>query len=360
MMTGNKGEWSELYTLFKLAADGILYAADADTNKIPDIYYDILQIIRKQRDDNQRYIRNGNIKVISESTGSEIATIPISEFKENAELLLDSMKAVKTKKGAFEIPALNGFISKLKCNTTKANSSEKADIILVVHDAQTGSEPTLGFSIKSQIGSPSTLFNASGATNFIYELSEHILTSTEKDTFHDFKYFKDKFDYLDSLGVKVSFLKPDNDVFASNLMLVDTNMALIIGSMLEDFYRGKANKVTELTDLCIDQNVCNIDNNNKNLFYTYKIKELMTDIALGMMPASPWNGNYEATGGYIIVKEDGNVLCYHIYNRNEFREYLFNNTRFETPSKSKHHFGVIEEIDGKQFLKLNLQIRFLR
>ena len=36
-MTGNIGEWSELYTMFKLLADGKLYAADANTNKIPDI-----------------------------------------------------------------------------------------------------------------------------------------------------------------------------------------------------------------------------------------------------------------------------------------------------------------------------------
>ena len=57
----------------------------------------------------------------------------------------------------------------------------------------------------------------------------------------------------------------------------------------------------------------------------------MTIIALGMMPASQWKGKYEATGGYIIVKEDGDILCYHIYNRNEFREYLYNNTKFDTP-----------------------------
>lgn len=359
-MTGNKGEWSELYTLFKLAADGRIYAADENTNKIPEIYYDILQIIRKQKGDNQKYIRNGNIKVISESTGAEIVTISISEFKDNAELLLDSIKAVKTKDGAFKIPALDSFVSKLKCSATKAKSSDKADITLVVHDAQTGSEPKLGFSIKSQLGSPSTLFNASGATNFVYELSSHTLTEEEKETFHSFKYFKDKFEYLDSLGVAVSFVKPDNDIFNSNMMLVDTNMSLIIGTMLENFYRGKANRVAELADLCVAQNVCNINSDNKDVFYVYKIKELMTNIALGMMPASPWNGNYEATGGYIIVKDDGDVLCYHIYNRNEFREYLFNNTRFETPSKSKHHFGAIEEIGGKQILKLNLQIRFVK
>ncbi|NLB89535.1 MAG: HpaII family restriction endonuclease, partial [Syntrophomonadaceae bacterium] len=39
MITGNKGEWSEVYTFFKLLSDGRLYAADADLNKIEDIYY---------------------------------------------------------------------------------------------------------------------------------------------------------------------------------------------------------------------------------------------------------------------------------------------------------------------------------
>ena len=204
------------------------------------------------------------------------------------------------------------------------------------------------------------LFPSSCATNFIYELSGHILTDKEKKTFHDFKRFKEKFEFLDSLGTAVSFVKTENDIFNANLMLVDTQMSSIIGNMLENFYRGRANRVVDLTDLCGEYNICNVSDDNKDVFYAYKVKELMTDIALGMMPATHWNGNYEATGGYIIVKEDGDVLCYHIYNRNEFREYLYNNTKFDTPSKTKHHFGVIEEADGKQILKLNLQIRFIK
>lgn len=359
-MKGNKGEWSELYTLFKLAADGRLYAADADTNKIDTIYYDILKIIRSQKDGNWQYIRNGNIKVIAESSGTEVATIPISEFEENAELLLSSIKAVKSRDGSFEVPDIESFISRIKCNTPKAKSSDKADITLVVHDVKTGSDPMLGFSIKSQLGSPSTLFNASGATNFVYELSDHALTESEKDTFHNFRLFKDKFEYLDSLGVNVSFIGADNEVFESNLMLIDTDISKILAYMLEAFYRGKANRVSDLIAICESNNICNAKELNRDVFYSYKIKEFMTIIALGMMPASQWKGKFEATGGYIIVKEDGDVLCYHIYNRNEFREYLYNNTKFDTPSKSKHHFGVIEEVDGKQILKLNLQIRFIK
>ena len=35
MLTGNKGEWSEIYVFLKLLADGRLNAADANLNAIP-------------------------------------------------------------------------------------------------------------------------------------------------------------------------------------------------------------------------------------------------------------------------------------------------------------------------------------
>ena len=66
------------------------------------------------------------------------------------------------------------------------------------------------------------------------------------------------------------------------------------------------------------------------------------------------------TGGYLIVKENGDVLCYHIYNRNEFENYLFNNTKLDTASSSRHDFGTIYEQNEELYFKLNLQIRFMK
>ena len=74
----------------------------------------------------------------------------------------------------------------------------------MVHDIMVGRDDTFGFSIKSQLGSPSTLFNASGATNFTYKLSGHRLTEDEKTEFERFGRFKAKFDYLDKLGTYVN------------------------------------------------------------------------------------------------------------------------------------------------------------
>ncbi len=77
-----------------------------------------------------------------------------------------------------------------------------------------------------------------------------------------------------------------------------------------------------------------------------------------MMPSKVWAGEYDATGGYLIVKADGEILCYHIYNKSEFENYLIANTKLETASASKHKFGEIYEENNELFFKLNLQIRF--
>lgn len=62
--------------------------------------------------------------------------------------------------------------------------------------------------------------------------------------------------------------------------------------------------------------------------------------------------------GYVIVKEDGDVLAYHIYNRGAFETYLLNNTKLERGSTSRHGFASIYKDNGKYYINLNLQIRF--
>ena len=116
--------------------------------------------------------------------------------------------------------------------------------------------------------------------------------------------------------------------------------------------------LSELVDIIADSGIVKTLDNR--VYLRHKVKELLTNIALGMVPNTLWTGDYEATGGYIIVKDDGDVVCYHIYNQNAFRNYMLANTKFDTPSKSRHGFGSIYEENGKQFLKLNVQIRFVK
>lgn len=357
-MTGNVGEWSELYTLFKLLADGKLYAADAETNKIPTICYDVLKVLRTQNDGKFDYCRSTEIIVENAETREVICHIPIQTFVEQTDKLLAGIRAEKNSKGAFEIPEVWSFAESIKCSSLKAKSSDKSDIHLMVHDIMSGRDDTFGFSIKSQLGSPSTLFNASGATNLLYKVTGKTLTNDEITQFNSFKKFKDKFDYLGSLGADVEFVRVENETLNFNLKMVTAEMPEIFAEMIKCYYQGKANTIPELTDLVSKAGITSTLNNK--VYCSHNVKEMLTNIALGMVPNTLWIGDIDATGGFIIVKEDGDVVCYHIYNRNEFKNYIFAATRFDTPSQSKHGFGSIYEENGTQWLKLNVQIRFVK
>lgn len=357
-MTGNKGEWSELYTLFKLLADGKLYAADADTNKIPTIYYDVLKVLRAEKNTKLEYSRETEVKVINADTEEIICTVPIQSFVEQTDRLLSLMKAHNDNNGAFELPEVWSFAESIKCKALKAKSQDKADIVLMVHDIMTGRDDKFGFSIKSQLGSPSTLFNASGATNFTYKVVGHTLSDEELTTFNEHKKFKDKFEFLHSLGGEIEYVKTDNEILNFNLQMVSSEMPEIFTAMMKAYFEGQANRIAELTDIVAESGI--VDTLDNKVYLTHKVKNLLTNIALGMVPNTKWTGDFEATGGYIIVKDDGDIVCYHIYNHNAFMNYMLANTRFDTPSQSRHGFGSIYTENSQQYLKLNVQIRFVK
>ena len=42
-----------------------------------------------------------------------------------------------------------------------------------------------------------------------------------------------------------------------------------------------------------------------------------------MTPANEWKRRYDANGGYLVVKKDGDIVCYHFYNRNDVEDNLY-------------------------------------
>ena len=115
-----------------------------------------------------------------------------------------------------------------------------------------------------------------------------------------------------------------------------------------------------------EKNTCNYKIDLNPNFYEYKIKRLLVDAALGMKAGKLWSGNYSATGGYIAVMQNGDLVCYHIYNWNDFQTYLFIHTKIDYPDSNPHRcdFGRIltaEDIVEKEgtYIKINFQIRFI-
>ncbi len=359
MITGNKGEWSEVYTLFKLLGDKQLFLGNKEIEKLEGVVYPILRILRTENKSDFEYSIKDEIILISGE--EEVLKIKISEFKEKADFLLKKIK--ENKERTFSIPQIEEFMRSINCMSLKAGSTSKTDITIVVHDQRTNQQPTLGFSIKSQLGSPSTLLNAGKTTNFIFKISNTTLSKLEIEEINSISSrskIMDRINAVLKLNGQFDFIKTEKQIFSNNLILIDSRLPEILSQIVYDFYSSKKSSIIDLVEEAKTKNPLKFDVSSEHNFYEYKIKRFLTDVALGMMPSKVWTGQYDATGGYLIVKENGDVLCYHIYNRNEFENYLFNNTKLDTASSSRHDFGTVYKEKGELYFKLNLQIRFLK
>ena len=358
---GNIGEWSEIYTLFKVLGDETLFAGDQSLEKVKDVVYPVLKVLRTESTGNFEYSLNQNVVFIT-SNGKELLNLPVSEFTRKAQKTLQEILENKKKKNTtFSIPEIESFMGEIHCCSLKASSSQKTDITIVIHDEKTNQQPILGFSIKSQLGGASTLLNAGKTTNFQFKVQG--LNSANINTVNAIenpKKILKRVGAIKHLGGTFSFEKINNNIFSNNLVLIDSCLPQIIGEMLLNFYTTNFSKTVDLVKMLETSNPLGFDNSNKHLFYTYKIKKMLTDIALGLTPAKVWTGQYDATGGYLIVKDDGDILCYHLYNKNEFENYLFTNTKLETASTSRYSFGELYEEAGCIYFNLNLQIRFIK
>lgn len=356
-LTGNKGEWSEIYTLFKLLGEKIVYAGDGELNKIEELFYPILKILRNEKNNVFEYGIKDEIIIISEN-GIEITRKPVDAFLKQAKKILS---IIRQSNGAFSIPEIEQFMNEINCRQLKAKSIDKTDIRIVIHDLRTGMTPELGFSIKSQVGNNSTLLNAGKTTNFRYKITDKQLTINEINEINKIKTHKkiiDRVQTILKLGADFRFSGMDDPIFYNNLVVIDSWLPQILAELLLQCYKTGDNNLQSLTETITKQNPLNYDTSNNNPFYEYKIKQLLVASALGMRPHYPWNGKFEANGGYLVVKDSGDVLCYHFYDRNLFEDYLFYNTKFESASTTRHGFAELYNEDQDTYFKLNLQIRF--
>ena len=358
-LTGNKGEWSEIYTLLKLLGEGKVYAGDQNLNKIQSLFYPIIMILRQEKDGNFNYKLQDKDVVIQTPEGEELLRIQASVFLVEAE---DLLKAINENDGSFAIPQIEIFMSRIHCHSLKAKSADKTDIRIILHDRRTNMNSEMGFSIKSQLGGDSTLLNASKATNFNFKIEGVSLSTDDINRINslDSKRNKviDRVNAIKNKGGRLVFDKVDNFTFRNNLIMLDGDLPAIIAHLLLEQLDSGVSTLKELADVITKTNPLGYDTKQSSPFYAYKIKHLLTSAALGMMPATAWDGKFDANGGYLVVKKDGEILCYHFYDRNRFEDFLFLNAYLERSSTTRHEYAsIIKENDGTLSFKLNFQVR---
>lgn len=362
MIKGNKGEWSEFYAFIKLLAEGHIYAADKNLNKNEDIFYKVLKIIRGNTEDLE-YIRNEKI-LIQNSEGELISELSVEETLAISQQFYEGISEGRTGERAFNLDFAEAVLEKFHTDSLSDDRVQTADIRVVIHDPITQYEPLLGFSIKSYIGGKPTLFNASKNSNIIYKIEPDVDDVTVKMV-NELPSYGARVKYLKDNGYMLYYHSMNSNIFKTNLELIDSKLPEILAQLVLSSYWESKSKIPVLVDHLAISNPCQFDLELNADFYKYKIKRLLIDAALGMKAGKVWSGTFNANGGYIIVRKDGDLVCYHIYNWNDFQEFLLAHTKIDYPDSNPHRcdYGtilspsVVNE-DFGSYIKLNFQIRF--
>ncbi len=345
--SANRGEWSELYVVGYLITRGGGYAADEFTKLDSSIFYKVLKVvdnpsgqsetIYKLHEHEVEIFQNG-IAVIR--IAKEDIAIKVNDFFND---LLDHAQ-----EHAFTLQSGQELMRLIYKERLSASSSLTSDLHLILEDLETKIETTKkGFSIKSEIGSPATIFNASGSTNLIFR----ILGNGIPQPFEKVNAVKTNLKRLTNDGYQLHFEKFDNPTFERSLKNIDSNLPQYIAEVLLAYMHSTTTNIKKVCDAAFPKSDREAD------IKIQKVKKFLSAASMGLKAGSEWSGYPEDFGGMLLVKKNGDVLFYYLYNMKKFEEYLFNNLRFETPLASRHGFGQVYKQGQDYFLKLNLQIR---
>ena len=386
----NIGEWSEIYAMLKLAADGKLVSANNIDLETDDTSSEItvLDVIRFDQGKRRDYLisKDGSLEINLYSDSKYEKSIPQAHFEQASEYLYDALKQYvdyKAPKGEkkdkgikrTDLTFLDNFLAAINVEKIKQDSVHKADIQLGIHDTFTGQDKEVGYSVKSFIGAKPTLINSSGETRFKYELvgiTEYDMNQVNAIDGRGSQIIdvqlKDGSIVKVSGKIKARFRKLQdivedfrfshlNTEYSDNLQLLDFLMPDIVAKMLLYKFTKGENDVAKLTNMLAEDNPYNFHNSKA---YEYKVKQMLYAHALGMKPGKVWDGYEEANGGYIIVKKEGGLVAFFLYDKNLFEKYLFEKTFLETPdpSKKKFDYGYVYAENGKFYIDLVLQVRF--
>ena len=134
MLSGNRGEWSEIYTFFKLLADGKLHAANADLSLNSSSYYPIVKITRQQKSFTFDYVLDDTyVSILNDDNHSVLRRIDRNEFATATSNLLS---AITQARSTFEVPEVEELLTECEITSLKAPHNDKGDISLVAHDSK--------------------------------------------------------------------------------------------------------------------------------------------------------------------------------------------------------------------------------
>ena len=345
MWTFNYGEWTEAYVFLRLLGNGRIYGANAEFQRDDTVYMDIINIIRHERDHILKFERIIEDAVVNAYDNSVLFRVmAYAELTEKADYLYNAIREVTSSDRKFPVPAIEDYLSELRFSQPKVPKlpdetatqyGKKTDIIITIEDSVDHAVSTTGFSIKSHLGSASTLFNSAPASKLKYEIIG--CTDTEMDEINGnqidseigiFQYIKN------NPNLSLEFIGTTEE-FQANLDFVELTMAEILNCALlvqiGYYERANSNKTRDIAEKVSEVNPINVRRPAE--WYKAKFKDFLFASFSGLTATEPWDGRRRLSGGYIDVGSDGEMLYYRAVSDDIFNTYLYEHTFIDRPSR---------------------------
>ena len=381
-LTGNIGEWSEIYIFLKILTDGKIFAADAEMQKIKDVFLNVIKIIREENKDFRfDYFSGSTIKIYLNDSpyGPDYEN---SEYLNIKKIVWDRIKN-SPHGNTITIPEADDFFKRIHVTKLKAPATSNSsfggteDITMQVQDYRNGVTSVIGFSCKSEAGGKATLFNASNDnTNFVYRISGPIndeimdhfnsifKTRMSNGFMKEIVPIQERIKFLKECDCGLEFVGTKKENAERNIVQSGgIEMPGILAEMLRYYYfihEGAAlhSSVGEALEHITKVNPAGYRFGDIESLYRKKVGTLLYDFFTGMRLGTPWDGKSSVNGGYIVAKNDGDVVAFHSCMADEFKSFLIEKLGLEAPSAQRHNYMCIYKEDQEYYLNLNLQIRF--
>lgn len=361
-MQFNRGEWSELYALLELLDNQDLKIVDDNLEIIDDSTFRVIGLY-VQNNNNEYYFDIKGINVDVLKNNKVISNVKKTEIQKYKEVLLEKIIKELPGNGSFPIQEMKYILEKLtEGNKIKSSSTSKEDISAKLKDNKLNTIVNkVGYSIKSSLGSPATLLNASNNTNFKYLIKGLSAEDIEKvNNINTNTKLVDRLKYMKDKNAEIKFDEVISSTMSQNLQMIDSRLPEILADLLLASYEAREKNIGKLLHYVSENNILNYTGNSE-MYYKKKIGDFLLAVTLGMMPGEIWNGEYDVTGGIILVENDGKILVLDaIYYKEYLVKYLIKNTKLESPSSSRYKMFDIYPDKGENYFNLNLQIRFIK
>ncbi len=370
--SATKRELGELYTFFRLLADGAVslgmpQAVKNDTKRWP-----VAMIQREEHDGTRRYyIEQDEVRIVTGTLDKNKTFIanaeggrnfPREDFGDAAALILHTLKTVSGEE--IEISeGLEAFLDAVNIYDLEANTDDRTDLSVAFWHPEA---PLTGFSVRCRLAPMNPLLDGGRTANLKLEqcgIKFAVPTVNKVNALPESPTeVAERMLMIERLGGVLKYSDVADRVFRCNLLMIDLHFPRMLAEMVRIMHLDGITRVSELTERIKEMNVLKIKDEliNKHGFYEFKMKQFLLALALGMRPAKIYNGTDSAVGGMFLTDGNGEVLCYHKSERQTFADFLYQNSRFEKSSVDKDKYGFLERENGVYYFKLNVKIGLIK